>query len=253
MSMTKLKLIVMSALVLGGVVTPLVIQHQALVKQREENQALRQQVERMTQVETENDRLPNLVAGANNAQSIGDDQMHELLRLRGEVALFRHDRAGLAKLMEENARLRGSLLAATESGAKTEHLSQEEEAAKQVGIAKMNFTGAWVDAFKKYAAQNQGQMPTAFDQARGFLPQDINSTMDPNQFEIVYSGSLQQIQGSKTYKPPYIIVLRERQAIIGPDGKRHKAYAFADGHSEVRIEPPEGFDEWEKGRIFAGQ
>ncbi len=65
--------------------------------------------------------------------------MRELLRLRGEVALLRHDRAELAKLMKENARLRGSLPAATESGAKTEHLSQEEEAAKQVGIAKLNF------------------------------------------------------------------------------------------------------------------
>jgi len=72
-------------------------------------------------------------------------------------------------------------------------------------------------------------------------------------FEIVYRGSLQQIQDSKTSRPQEIIVLLERDAIVGPDGIRSKAYAFADGHSEVRKEPPEGFDEWEKSRLFTGQ
>jgi len=178
----------------------------------------------------------------------------EVLRLRGEVASLRRDRSDLAKLTEENARLRQRLLAAAnETKEDAERLTPEQEAAKQVGIAKLNFTRDWLAAFRAYAAANQGQIPTDFNQARSFLPQTFNSTMDPNQFEIVYRGSLQQLQASKTHKLPDIIMLREREPIVGLDGKRSKAYAFADGHSEVRLEPAEGFDEWEKSRIFTGK
>jgi len=178
----------------------------------------------------------------------------EMLRLRGEVASLQRDWSDLAKLTEENAGLRKRLLAAAnETKENTDRLTPEQEAAKQVGIAKLNFTRDWLAAFRAYAAENQGQIPTDFNQARNFLPQTFSSTMDPNQFEIVYRGSLQQLQASKTHKLPEIIMLREREPIVGPDGKRSKAYAFADGHSEVRIEPPEGFDEWEKGRIFTGE
>ena len=50
MNMTTLKLSVIGAIVIGGVVTPLVIQHQSLAKQREENQALRQQVDQLRRI-----------------------------------------------------------------------------------------------------------------------------------------------------------------------------------------------------------
>jgi RNA polymerase sigma factor (sigma-70 family) len=53
MTMTKLKL-GLSALVIAGAVTTLVVQHQARIKLREENQSLRQQVDQLT---TENARL----------------------------------------------------------------------------------------------------------------------------------------------------------------------------------------------------
>ena len=33
---------------------------------------------------------------------------------------------------------------------------------------------------------------------------------------------------------------------------RGEVYAFADGHSELRREPVEGFDLWEQRRIFKG-
>src|SRR5258707_8667213 len=110
----------------------------------------------------------------------------DALRLGGEVASLRRAQADLTKLKDENLSLRGRLLAATDNGARTERLSPEQEAAKQAGIAKMNFTREWLIAFRMYAEKNQGQMPSDFTQARGFLSQEVSSTMDPNQFEIVY-------------------------------------------------------------------
>jgi hypothetical protein len=107
MGMKKLKLGVLLAIVVGGVVIPLVIQHQSLVTQREENQALRQQIDQLAKLDAENDRLSNLVA---RAQSTDDDQLHELLRLRGEVGSLRRQTNELGKLQSENQRLRSSLL-----------------------------------------------------------------------------------------------------------------------------------------------
>jgi hypothetical protein len=107
MGMKKLKLGALLAVAVGGVVIPLVIQRQSLVMQREENQALRQQIYQLAKLEAENDRLSNLVA---RAQSTADDQLHELLRLRGEVGSLRRQTKELGKLQSENQRLRSSLL-----------------------------------------------------------------------------------------------------------------------------------------------
>ena len=180
----------------------------------------------------------------------------ERLRLRGEVTSLRQERSNLLQLKEENAQLREQLAATANSNenqeAKEEKLTQEQQALRQAAIMKMNFTRAWCLAFSTYAQQNKGQMPATYDEARAFLPEPSNNSLDPNQFEIVFQGSLQQLQESKGQKASEIIILRERNPVVASDGTRSKAYAFADGHSEVRKEPPEGFDQWERERILKG-
>ena len=89
MTMTKLKLGIISAVVVAGVVTPLVIQRQAQAKLLEENQFLRQRVDQLAQLKAQNERLSSLVAQANSAQSLPKDQLSELMRLRGEVGILR--------------------------------------------------------------------------------------------------------------------------------------------------------------------
>jgi RNA polymerase sigma factor (sigma-70 family) len=62
MTMTKLKAGIIGAIVVASVATPLVIQHQAAVRLREENQSLRQQVDRLAQLTAGNERLSHLLA-----------------------------------------------------------------------------------------------------------------------------------------------------------------------------------------------
>ncbi len=92
-TMTKLKLGIITALVVAGVATPLLIQHQAQASLRAENHSLRQQQEQLAQqlgpLTAENLRLSNLVAKASNLSSAQDDRSNELLKLRGEVARLR--------------------------------------------------------------------------------------------------------------------------------------------------------------------
>jgi hypothetical protein len=69
----------------------------------------------------------------------------------------------------------------------------------------------------------------------------------PDLFEIVYQGSLNDFTNAAD-----VIVLRERQATPPgrPGDKWSKAYAFADGHSELHLEPDGNFDAWEQQRMI---
>src|SRR5438309_2064300 len=84
-AMPELKTGIISAVVAASVATPLVMQHHAQVKLREENQSLRQQVEGLT---AENDRLSNLLTQASRSGSLPKEQLSELMKLRGEIGLL---------------------------------------------------------------------------------------------------------------------------------------------------------------------
>ena len=88
--MRKAKIGVISAFVLAGIATPLVIQHQEQVKLRDENDLLRQRVEQIAPLEAENARLAKIVAESPR-QAARDDSSNEALKLRGEVARLRED------------------------------------------------------------------------------------------------------------------------------------------------------------------
>ncbi len=117
MAMTKLKAGLLGAVLVAGVATPLVVQHQSETKLREENELLRQQVGQLTQAYAENTRLSNLVARAKESQALSEDQLSELLRLRWEVGLLRGQTNELARLRRENRQLRSALTAGQNSQA----------------------------------------------------------------------------------------------------------------------------------------
>jgi RNA polymerase sigma factor (sigma-70 family) len=106
MAMTKLQLGVAGAILIAGMATPLVLEHQSLSRMREvndrlheENQSLQQQASQMIQLAAENQRLSNQLARAGSSRPLKqDDQRNELLRLRGETTRLRADAQANAKL-----------------------------------------------------------------------------------------------------------------------------------------------------------
>lgn len=100
--MTKLKLGVISSIVVAGAVTPLLVQHESLVKLREENQSLRLHIEQQASLfdEREGQAKPQPSDGmrSNSITALPGQQFHELLRLRGEVGILRKQVAEAAKL-----------------------------------------------------------------------------------------------------------------------------------------------------------
>jgi len=104
--------------------------------------------------------------------------------------------------------------------------------AKQVGLALIMFE-----------ADNQDQFPTNFSQVSTYADNGFMDQIETN-FDIVYQGSITNIAGSAA-----TIVLKEKQAWQGIDGNWMKIYDFADGHSEIRSEPNDNFDDYEKDHI----
>jgi hypothetical protein len=93
---------VLCAAAVVGVAVWLGVGYQARVGLEEENQGLRQQVEQMGELAAENERLSNIVAQASQSQPLSEDQMRELLRLRGEVAALRQQGKAPGPLPNEN-------------------------------------------------------------------------------------------------------------------------------------------------------
>jgi RNA polymerase sigma factor (sigma-70 family) len=111
MTASKLKL-AFSAIVVASAATTLMVQHQTQEKLRAENESLTQQ---LAQLQTDNENFSNRLAATNNSEKLPNEELNELLKLRGEVGKLREQTNALATLREENHQLRSTLLAQKKS------------------------------------------------------------------------------------------------------------------------------------------
>jgi RNA polymerase sigma factor (sigma-70 family) len=237
MTITKLKAGLLSIVVVAGVSAPLVMQYRAQQQLREENTALRQQLnEAAAQTSTLSNQLQQTAA----TPAISQDQLSELLRLRGQVGALRKQLSEAAKV--------GSAVAAKGPGTAPADAQNAEEAMRDQFIARMTFAKSWMLAFFLYSEKNGDNFPASYGDAAPFLPEEFRDKVlaSTNQFEIVYRGSIQSVK-----KPASTIVLRELEAAQTPDGGWARTYGFADGHSEVHKSDTGDFSQWEAERMVS--
>jgi hypothetical protein len=103
-AMIKLQIGVVGVILIAGLATPLLLQHQSLSRMRDENNRLReqslslqQQAAQTAQLAAENQSLSNLLAHAGSTQPSKPEQLGELLRLRGEATRLRANAQADAK------------------------------------------------------------------------------------------------------------------------------------------------------------
>jgi hypothetical protein len=245
--MKDIKILIIVVALLGmGVL--LLMQNQAQLKLRQENEGLKQQLQQVEELAAENERLSNQVAQAKSSGS--KDQTDELLKLRGEVGSLRKQAAQVARLQEENNRLQA---AAKATPAATQAQSADEDPAaaqaRSVAIAKMNDSKRVLLSFLMFAQENQGQLPGSLEQVSQYLkgdPSQSNSGLTgTNDFEILYQGPLNGITN-----PASTVIIRDRQPWQAPNGTWVRSYGFADGHSEVPKSVDGNYDDWEKRHII---
>jgi len=85
MTTTSLKSAILGAMVVASLVTPFALQHQAQAKLRDKNEALRQQAGGLAKLQEENAQFSNLLAGTKSSPAAPNEQLNEVVRLRGEI------------------------------------------------------------------------------------------------------------------------------------------------------------------------
>jgi len=239
--MTNLKTGISGVLILAGLGGLLMIQHQSIGKAREENEALKQQLDQAALLAAENERLSNQLAQASSPGN--EQQTAELLRLRGEVGMLRRQTNEAARLRMENHRLQEAL-ANSAAAAKANSASAEaqndpaKEQEKAAMFAKMSDAKILMLGMVLFAQDHQGQTPSKLEDAKPYFGDSLTQT---NDFEKIYDGSLQNLPNAST-----LIVVREVEAHQELNGKWVRAYGFADGHSEIHVTPDNNFAPWEQ-------
>jgi hypothetical protein len=97
--MKNFKMGLVVAILTIGAAMLIVIQYEAQIKLRAENESLTQQ---LIQLRADNENPSNRAAQTRNSQLLPNDQFNELLRLRGEVGVLHKQLAELKDLREEN-------------------------------------------------------------------------------------------------------------------------------------------------------
>ncbi|MDB6037660.1 MAG: hypothetical protein JWM99_1501 [Verrucomicrobiales bacterium] len=157
----------------------------------------------------------------------------ELMRLRAEVAALRKNQGP-------------PVIAPPRSKQDDEPSDPVKEANKTIALALMNYVAGCGIAIMLTAGETGGLLPTSFAEAAKHYPAQaapVMSAFDPDKFEIVFTGSLNDV-------PPQTIIVREKSAF--PNGDQTgflRTYLFADGHSEIHSSPDGHFEDWERSRM----
>jgi RNA polymerase sigma factor (sigma-70 family) len=223
----------------AGLTTGVLWQSQANSRLKQENTVLREQRARSVR---QNEPAEN---PTNAPMVLSHDERMELLRLRGEVGLLKRQIANAAE-----ARSRETVKKEVKPV-----VNWQDRPENQESIAKMRHAKVWMMALFRYARKNDGQFPNDFGQAEEFLTVSIQSNLNEgeaapdtavfqeatNRFEIVYHGSLNELSDWAK-----IMVIREKEPWLSPDGGWARTYAFADGHSEIHRAEDGNFERWEQ-------
>ncbi len=218
------------AVLIAGAIL-LFLQHQAQEKLRAQNEALAQQ---LAQLQTDNQNLSDRLAAAGDSKSLSDEQLNELLKLRGEVGILRQQ--AHEEINEANQRTQAAeQKLATALSAQDKFTAQETETIndmKQLGLAEMI-----------YAGDNNGQFATNFDQ----MTNELGSLYtNPEIYKIDFMNA-----GIVSRQYPQMIMFRERIARQASDGTWHRIYGFADGRVITATSYDGNFDVWEKANTYS--
>jgi len=221
-------------LLAGGAALFLWLQHQSEARARAESSELREQLQ---QLAGQNQQLSNQLSAQLSAPpGAATETERELMKLRGEMNRVRRE------LAEAQAQVKLQVSRQQVQQKAAEQAEASRESSRELGIAKLNYTKGWLLALWNYAQQHEGKVPPDFESAKSFAtePATTQANLAPEQFEIVYNGSLNDLTNA-----PSVIVMREKQPWQTTGDGWSRTYGFADGHSEIHRTPDGNFESWE--------
>jgi hypothetical protein len=204
---------------------------------------LRGQDEQLAVLSVENQRLSNLVVHAR--MSPANDNAAELAKLRAQAEALRNQTNDSGRRVEaENQSRQPSAEPVAES-----HPPEYWEQLHRMSGAKPLDARNLASALQMFALDHQGQFPSKVDQIASYLSKEGMALSGTNQFDIVYQGSLDQLDGIPVGT---IAVVRDRDSWTGPDGKKMRVYGMSGGVGQV-VSSDDDFHSWEAKHILAPQ
>jgi len=215
-AMTTLQKILVAAIIVGSLATPLFLQHRAQVRLREQAKTLSERAVRLAKLRTENEGFSNLLAQAQAAQPALNEQFNEVLRLRGEVGRLQATVRELTGLKANEPLSREEVLnsmrqlycdrvnrlkqsfAANPAAAVPElqyltdkdwlemvtydHHRFDPDGSRALssarGTAQIRFSmGALSNALREYGKSNQGQFPTDLSQLTPYFQSPVDDSV----------------------------------------------------------------------------
>jgi hypothetical protein len=228
---TKLGLI----LLLVVAVAIIIFQYQTETALRAEIEMLHQQI---AQSQTDNESLSNRLAAAADTKSLPDEQLNELLKLRGEVGMLRNQITESGKLREENRRLQSQVKAEPNS---RDQISPQE----QFELHRIDMVNAMKElglAMRIYAGDHNNQYATNFDQLKNELGgvTNFDGNISLNDIQFVNAGVVDDTT-------PQMIIFSERvPQQQSPNGSWAHIYGLADGSVQTIFGDEQTFEEYEK-------
>jgi hypothetical protein len=239
--MTTLQKTIIGATLAAAVGTA-VYEARQVSRLRNENQNLIAQQQALTE---ERDKALAVATGKGSELQQFQKDKSELLRLRGEVGQLRRQMNELEKLRQQNLELHDALAQASQTARQPEKdFDSDPDPERRIAIAKMSDAKLLVLGLLIHASDNQDRLPADLTQTTNYLAKAEQRLTGTNQFELVAQGSLKSFTN-----PATTIIVREMNPSILM-GKWVKTYGFADGHSELKSAPPEGFNAWEQQHML---
>lgn len=238
MPITKFALILF--VVTTAVAASLLIHRRSQSELREKDNLLRDKDAQLAEISKDTQRLSNLIATA----PVADDHQAELSRLRNEAEALKKQTNALAHQPEvrpTNQPAGGA--ASAEPSHPPEYWEQLHQMSGAKGLDARNLASAMLE----YASDHQGQFPTNIDQMASYLAKQSLSLSGTNQFEIVYHGSLESLQGVARGA---VALVRDQETWPGPDGKMMRVYGLANGSGQL-IQSDDNFQTWEAQHVIS--
>jgi len=236
--MKKLKITLIIAIVASSLAVTLILHHNSQAKMRENDAALHQHDEQLTELIAKQEKLSNQVA---ETKSSTNGQWNELAKLRSRAEMLQKQTNQLGAQLKSNRQARASQPASKPETHPPEYYNQ----LLRIAAAKPTDGRNLSSAFAMYALDNQGRYPSSLDQVAKYLHEYPMS--GTNEFDIVYRGSLNELKGIPRGA---VAVIRDRQTFIAPSGKQARVYCMADGSSQI-IESDDDFKAWEAEHIIS--
>jgi prepilin-type processing-associated H-X9-DG protein len=153
--------------------------------------------------------------------------------LRTQVAETKRDVQRLQASMagSQTPELRAAIARYEEIYREHQQLAQRDDIVQIEGLAERKQLREIATAILRFVREHNGVFPTQFVEFQNYLTPEFYISLDLQRYELLPVENAAQISD-----PARTIVLRTRS----PDDRNRRAFLFADGHAEVRMETVEG-------------